>query len=89
MQTDTREEVAVVRIEALDEPAKDKASGGYSWPIRFVLVNGKTENSMEYRRLLREAKAAHAEMPHDVDNIAVCYRNGQMIGTRTSYRLGG
>lgn len=82
-----RTQVPIVRVEAAGVPYKNPR-GGYLFPTRLVLEDGRVLAGHEGRRLLREAKAAVAELPREPKNMSAVFNDaGEFVATCTSYSL--
>jgi len=83
-----REEVKVVEIQALGNEKPQKTNAGYSFPVRYILEDGRIIDTFVSKRLLRDAKKEQAELPRKVNNVIAMFHDGKYVGTQYSYTLG-
>lgn len=91
MHTDVR----IVRVEDRGGPIEKKpyvysAGFNYSVPIRYTLEDGRTMDSTDRHRLLRDAKAYRESLPREPQNMAAVFdEKGECVAIKTSFALGG
>jgi hypothetical protein len=80
-----------VRVDQIGPVVKGVSvwqGAGFGFPIRYTLADGREIESIEHRRLKRDAVAAHAAMPTHPTNVTAIFRDGQFVGTTTTYTYG-
>ena len=87
-----RTKVPIVLITADGSPKKviNNRAGNYVLLVDYHLEGGAVEQSPQYFRLLRDAKAFAATLPAAPKNeMAACFHDDRYVGTQTTFHLGG
>lgn len=89
------DEVEIVEIRAAGPVEKRddhwaRYQGKWVVPVEYVLADGRVIAATDRSSLKRDAVAFHASLPKAPGNpMSASFMDGEFIGTRTSYSIGG